>query len=222
MKKYILAIGIALGCLNSVQAQEITFGVKAGPQLSGFLGNISESKSIVTAFGGVYANIELSEKIFLQPELLYSFQGAKSSMKVGGLGLDDYADLDERIDLSYINIPIMFQYAVTKNARLEIGPQLGIRLKAEGEGEITVISGFDEGVIKEIIDLKENTEAIDLGLNVGGVYMLDNGLNFTLRYSLGLRTIGKTNDMSDFLDTLHSKLQDSKNSVLSLGIGYTF
>lgn len=221
MKKYLLALGIALSSLTTVQAQEITFGVKAGPQLSGFIGSDEENKSIVTAFGGVYANLKLSEKLFLQPELLYSMQGAKSSIKVGSAGLDDYANLDERIDLNYLNIPIMLQYVVAKHLRVEMGPQLGILLKSEGEVILEPNPGSGSEQMKFINDLKESTKTIDFGLNIGGVYELDNRLNFTLRYNLGLTSIGDL-EPGEFINTLYTELPNSKNSVLSLGIGYTF
>lgn len=221
MKKYLLALGIALSSLTTVQAQEITFGVKAGPQLSGFIGSGVESESIVAAFGGVYANFKLSDNVFLQPELLYSMQGAKSSLRVGSTGLDDYGILDERINLKYLNIPIMLQYTVAQHVRLEIGPQLGILLKSELEEDFEPNQGVNSEQIELIYDLKESTKTIDFSLNIGSVYELDNNLNFTLRYSFGLTTIGDL-EPGEFIKTLTSELPNSKNSVLSLGVGYTF
>lgn len=221
MKKYIFTIGIALCSLTSVHAQKMKYGVKAGALLSNFIGKDLENKSMVNAFGGVYANLELSEKFFLQPELLYSMQGGKASPEInnGGEGI---VDMDERINLNYLNIPIMLQYAVTKNARLEIGPQVGILLKSEGELDLSIANGISTNDEHLTFDLEEYTSAIDLGLNIGGVYAMDNGLNLTLRYSLGLTYIGDKVVDKDYIYFLRTDLEDIKNSVLSLGLGYTF
>ncbi len=187
MKKYIIAAGVALLGLSSVNAQDINFGIKAGVNLANMMGDDIENNSMkIGAFGGVYANMSLTDDIFFQPELLYSMQGAEFE-----------GDTDGKITLDYLNIPLMFQYGVTENIRVELGPQVGILLTSETEIEdITV-------------DTKDDTKSIDFGVNAGGSYYMENGLSFTLRYSLGLTTFSEVEEA------------DMKNAVLSVGVGYS-
>ena len=222
MKKYIFTAGIIILSLTSLKAQNIKYGVKAGTQLSNFIGKDLENKSVVNAFGGLYANIKLSEKLFVQPELLYSIQGAKSTPEYDTFGGEGVTDMDERIKLDYLNIPIMLQYAVAKNVCLEIGPQVGILLNSEAELDATITTGVGISHEKETFDLKDYANTLDLGLNLGGVYTMDNGLNFTLRYSLGLTSIGDKDAKKSFTYHPPTDIADTKNSVLSLGVGYSF
>lgn len=222
MKKVLFALGIAISSLTTVQAQDIKYGIKAGPQLSNFIESDANNKTVITAFGGGYMNIPLSRKFFLQPELLYSLQGAKSSTDFPApIGIDKL-DYDEHIKLNYLYVPIMLQYAVSKHIRVEFGSQLGILLKAELEQEVITVSSIGTLKDKITLDIKDDAKSIDLGVNIGGVYVLDNGLNLTLRYSLGLTTIGEGDKIDSSIDTLFFDLPESKNSVLSLGVGYTF
>ena len=51
-------------------------------------------------------------------------------------------------------------------------------------------------------------EEFDFGVNLGAGYQLNSGLNFGLRYNLGLTDIFEASD--------------AKNSVLQVSVGYTF
>ena len=65
----------------------------------------------------------ISEKISIQPELLYSGQGGSS------------------INLSYLNMPLTGKYYITKGFSLEAGPQIGYLLSAK-TGERNIKSSF--------------------------------------------------------------------------------
>lgn len=202
MKKYMIAAGVALLGLTSVNAQEISFGAKAGVNLANFSGDDAEDlKMKVGAFVGGYANIGLTEKLFVQPEVLFSMQGSRFD-----------GEIDGGSDLNYINIPVMVQYGVTDNIRVELGPQVGILLSAE------------QGADDDKVDVKELTKSVDFGVNAGGTYYMDNGLNFTLRYSMGLTNIGDADGLSEVIDgiTIEVEEADTKNAVISVGVGYSF
>ena len=77
--------------------------------------------------GGV-VEIPISDSFSVQPELLYSSQGAKAESSFGG-------DVDFK--LSYLNLPIMAKYYVAENFSLEAGPQVGLLLSAKVESDIT-------------------------------------------------------------------------------------
>lgn len=205
MKKMFLAAAIAVLGLSQSDAQ-VNFGVKAGPQLSNLVGNDDVDAS--TKFGfhaGAYANIRISEQFAFQPELLYSMQGAESEMTYEEFGIT-YRD-EDKIQLSYINVPLMMKWYAYDGLNFEFGPQIGFNVAAKAKGESTVTNG-DGSITTSYDEDIDDIETVDFGLNIGAGYELPMGLNFGIRYALGLTEIQKDSDL--------------KNSVISLGIGYSF
>jgi len=189
MKRIILTAMLAMGALTVVNAQEISFGAKVGGQLTNLVGDdIEGQQAKIGAYGGVFVNFGLTEDILIQPELLFSMQGTKVE--------DNH---DARLNYNYLNIPVMFQYKLTDEIYGEFGPQLGILLKAEGKNDI------------ETVDLKEVSETINLGLNFGFGYIMENGLGINARYGLGLSSVIDVDDDDDI---------DIKHSVISFGLSY--
>jgi len=194
MKKLLLTAA-AVFALTTVNAQDITFGVKAGVNFANI--NVSdpdENSDPITSFhfGGT-VEFSISETFSVQPELLYSAQGSSNSENNEGFG-------KVVLNLDYIYLPIMVKYYVAEGLSLEIGPQIGFLIKAE--------SGTDD----ISVDVKDVIKSIDFGLNFGAGYKLESGLNFAARYNLGL------SDISD-VDDSASKV---KNGVFQLSVGYTF
>lgn len=183
MKKFLLlAVVTALGFTNA-KAQEIKLGVKGGLNFASLNGDNTKDIDVVTSFNfGVVSEIALSEKFSFQPELMYSGQG--------------YSFNDNTIALSYLNVPLMGKYYVTKGLSLEAGPQLGFLLAAKNEKT----------------DVKDAFKTFDFGVNFGLGYKLENGLNFGARYNLGLTNINN-------LDNSSSK---NRNGVLQISVGYFF
>lgn len=177
MKKSFLIIAIIVFGLTNLNAQEVKFGAKAGLNLASITGDETDGIESRTAFHvGAVAEISVSDKFSVQPELLYSAQGAKDSFE----GID----FDAKID--YLNLPIMAKYYVAEGFSLELGPQVGFLLSAKAEGG------------GESIDFKDETKGIDFGANFGVGYKLESGLNFGARYNLGLSNINDGEDSDDF------------------------
>ena len=177
MKKSFLIIAIIVFGLTNLNAQEVKFGAKTGLNLASITGDETDGIESRTAFHvGAVAEISVSDKFSVQPELLYSAQGAKDSFE----GID----VDAKID--YLNLPIMAKYYVAEGFSLELGPQVGFLLSAKAEGG------------GESIDFKDETKGIDFGANFGVGYKLESGLNFGARYNLGLSNINDGEDSDDF------------------------
>lgn len=177
MKKSFLIIAIIVFGLTNLNAQEVKFGAKAGLNLASITGDETDGIESRTAFHvGAVAEISISDKFSVQPELLYSAQGAKDSF--------DGIDVDAKID--YLNLPIMAKYYVAEGFSLELGPQVGFLLSAKAEGG------------GESIDFKDETKGIDFGANFGVGYKLESGLNFGARYNLGLSNINDGEGSDDF------------------------
>ena len=113
MKKVLLALIAIVGIGATSQAQLIKIGVKAGPNFSNFSGGTSDInyKSRTSLHAGLLAELKLLENFSIQPELLYSSQGAK----VDGIG--DF-------NLDYVALPVMAKfYLMTDKLSIEAGPQ---------------------------------------------------------------------------------------------------
>ncbi len=156
MKK-ILITALLLVSVLSLNAQ--TFGVKAGMNYNNWHSSediSGEIDPLLAYQAGVFANFDLSEKISLQPELLYTAKGVNSNK--GGL------DFKYRYD--YLDIPIMAQYHFNEAFSVNFGPELSFLTKA-------IISDGTESV-----DYKEFSESFVYGLNLGVSYQLPIGLIF--------------------------------------------
>lgn len=146
-------------------------------------------------FGGV-AELGVSDKFAVQPEVLFSQQGAKYS---------DSDGFDGKFNLNYINVPVMAKYKVSDAFSIEAGPQLGFLLSAKDKYD-SPISGED--------DIKEFISNTDFGGNIGVGYELDSGLNFNARFNYGFSNI------NDF-DTEGLDIKNN-NCVFLFGIGWMF
>ncbi|WP_138434500.1 porin family protein [Winogradskyella algicola] len=202
MKKLFLA-AFAVFAFASVNAQEVKFGAKAGVNLAS-IGGDAEDVDARTSFhiGGV-AEIVISDKFSVQPELLFSSQGAKSEY-TEDFGEFGSFDVEEKIKLNYLNLPVMAKYYVAEGFSLEAGPQIGFLLSADAEVEV-------DGESEEE-DVKDEFKGIDFGLGFGAGYKLDNGLNFSARYTLGLANIAE--DAGDDFSI--------QNNVFQISVGYMF
>ncbi|MDP3360249.1 MAG: porin family protein [Lutibacter sp.] len=166
MKKIILVAVIAISSFVSANAQT-AFGAKAGLNVANLSGDVDGNKSLIGFNVGVFAEITLANSFYLQPELLYSTQGAKFD--------DSDFDLSADLNLNYINIPIMFKYDVANRFYLEAGPQIGFLVSAE--------------VLDQ--DVKDDFESTDFGANFGLSYGFTEKLFAQARYNIGMSNIAK-------------------------------
>ena len=118
MKKLVLVVFLFVGYAN---AQTVQFGAKAGVNFATIGGDGTEEvKSLTGLHVGLVSEIFLGENFSLQPEVLYSTQGAMN---------EDTETLDgvtysykNELKLDYINVPIMVKYYITPGLNLQVGP----------------------------------------------------------------------------------------------------
>lgn len=184
MKKLFLFIAVALFIFNS-NAQDkptsddgIKFGIKGGVNFATLTGDTEDVKSRTAFHFGAVVEIPVSDMFSVQPELLYSGQGAK----------DDSSD--DELKLDYLNIPVMAKFYVAEGFSLEVGPQVGFLLSAKEE--------FDG----ESEDIKDFVKEIDFGVNFGVGYAMETGLNFGARYNLGL------SDINDYGESFNDSIKN--------------
>ena len=184
MKNFTLLV-FALLLSTSSFSQGVDLGIKAGATFAN-LTDVTDGSTKTGFVGGAFVTIKFSDKIAIQGDLLYSQQGVE-------------LDVD-KINLDYINFPIVLKYYIIKRINIQAGPQFG-----------TVINDNLGGFLGSNIDFNSFDVTGVVGIGV------DLPLNFRItgRYGFGLSDISfSDNDFS--IDT------NSKNSVFSLTAGFSF
>jgi hypothetical protein len=192
MRKIILS-ALAVMAFGFTNAQSTKFGIKAGLNVSTLTGEYEDdTKSLIGFHVGGFAEIKVIERLAIQPELLFSTQGAKFD----GFGGDKY---DSK--LNYLNIPVVAKFYITKQFYVEAGPQVGFLLSAKLDGD----------------DVKDFYKSTDFGFNIGTGYNFTENLSAGIRYTVGLTGVYDNNneDVEDYIDS-------SKNSNLALSLAYKF
>ena len=195
MKKIILSIAILITL--SSNAQKINFGIKAGLNMSMLTGSKDQIMSSTNGFfAGTLLEFKILEKIALQPELLFSAQGAKFESK------DLTFSTTRKMD--YLILPIMVKYYIKSGLFVEAGPQVGFLLSANQDVEniITNISTSE--------NIKDATKDFDMAANVGIGYDILDKIVTQIRYCIGITNTS----------TLENT--DIKNGVFQLSVGYKF
>lgn len=176
MIKKLWIVCIAITFVGTVNAQDVKIGLKFGMNISSVNGNNANNLDSRTGLVlGATAEIPLSEKFSIQPELLYSSQGAQQR--------DNF-----KYDLNYVSLPIMAKYYIAKGFNVEIGPQFSFLVK----DQLVPLDEFGGAP-------RENTDAenFDLAANLGLGYQFDSGIFFQTRYNLGLIAISENPDIKN-------------------------
>ncbi|WP_276381934.1 porin family protein [Flavobacterium sp. H4147] len=191
MKKIIL-LAIAILAFGFANAQQTRFGVKGGLNITSFSGD-NDSEALVGFQLGGFAEIKIIERLAIQPELLFSTQGAKFN-RIGNNN-----DID--LKMNYINIPVLAKFYVTKKFTVEAGPQLGFLVSAKSDGT----------------DVKDAYKSVDLGFNFGAGFNITDNFSVGARYTVGLSNVGDYD-----ADNVDQYLDSPKNSVFAIYAAYKF
>ena len=177
MKRTILVMLISASF--TFASAQVQFGVKAGYNLSNvsLSGNSSgvsvSSKSDFSA--GLLASVTLFSSFTLQPEVLYSGQGANASE----------SGMTATLNYGYLNVPVLFKYQHSSGLFAETGPQIGFLLSAKEKAD------------GQTVDTKSDTQSTDFSWAFGLGYKLPFGLGIDARYNLGLTNLAKGSGSSD-------------------------
>jgi len=198
-------MALILICMLGAQAQELSFGAKAGVNISTLTDgdpqtDDSEFTSSNTGFflGGFAEYLAGNGWLALQGELLYSTQGAELEAE----GFDtsgNFVTLTENLDLNYIQVPILAKFYLTKGLNLFVGPQFGFLTSAKFEDQ----------------DVSDNFESISFSSLAGVGYQLENGFLAELRYAGDITDINKNDDGNFSIEGL-------RNQVFQIALGYKF
>lgn len=188
MKKVVLTAVAVLGFVVS-NAQEVKYGAKLGLNMSNFAGDAENTDAKLGFQVGGFAEIKITDKFAVQPELMFSAQGAKSEESYSSGG---YTSLSEDTQkFNYINIPVMAKYYATEKLYIEAGPQIGFLMSAKSEYKETVTFGGETEVTSGSDDVKEFVNSTDFGLGLGLGFNFTENIGAGLRYTSGLSNLAK-------------------------------
>lgn len=146
--------------------------------------------------GGVEVEYQLTQKFSMSAGVLYSMQGAKSDQTYYTI------KTEERVNVDYINLPIMANVYVIEGLALKFGVQpafnVDSRYKIKGPG-----FGLSGSLTNVGIDVKTFDFSIPIGLSFEYNNFVIDG-----RYNYGVTRIISGDD--------------SRNSVLQFTVGYKF
>jgi hypothetical protein len=163
MKK--LPVTILLLALSTFSfAQTFSFGPKAGLNVSNYSGGDINSDAKVGYHLGGILNFGFGEFFSVQPEVLFSTQGAKV----------ENAGSKKDFKINYLNIPVMLKFRIASGFYIEGGPQAGFRLTESIPDQ--TINNFAKG--------------LDLSAGAGLGYQSEAGIGLGLRYMAGLSKVG--------------------------------
>lgn len=174
--KQILVLAAVISVLGATEARAqdrggVRFGYNAATLSTEEAGFDPKTRSGFVV--GVFGVLPVSGVFAVQPEFLYSQQGAK---------VEDGSD-EATLKLDYVQIPVLARVRLGSHspAHLLVGPSFGFRTRAETE-----FNG-------ETMDFKDEVKGTDVGFVTGimvnaGMFVLDG------RYTWGLMNISKGDD----------------------------
>lgn len=214
MKKLFFAIALLVGSFTAAQAQA-TFGIRGGANLSNLSGDLRDEEMFenkVSFHGGVTLNFPIvSDFVSIQPELLYSRKGFKSSG-------EEYTNLllqkrrrEGSVSYNYLDLPILANVNAGP-VYFEFGPQLSYLLNVNNETRLYDGNGNEISSTSDSKS-KDGLSDFEIGYAAGFGFSSKNGI------SLGLRYNGALTDFVDDKNYFDGDLSNARHSVFMLTLG---
>ena len=144
-------------------------GIKGGVNFYNLYYPDNSSYSVQPGFhAGLLWHVHLDNVFAIQPEVMYSLQGAETG--------------NASVHLGYLNVPCLLQLMFNNGFRLEAGPQLGFLVHGRAD-----YGGYSE-------DIRPELEPFDTGLAFGFGFIGHSGWGFDARYIYGLTDIDRSPD----------------------------
>ncbi|WP_017733482.1 porin family protein [Nafulsella turpanensis] len=219
MKKLVLLIGILAAGFLQAQAQQISGGIKAGLNVSGWDGDVGQvlgdmlgEASILPGtikqgyHVGGFLSIPMGQHFILEPGLYYSTKGIEASYTYEA---NNFLKVKATVtdDAHYIDLPLLAKVRLGNGFQLYAGPQLSYLVANKIRGEAGIM-GFS---YEQEINWDSGFRKLDFGLTGGLGYQFANGVQLSAGYDHGLSSLdaGKSNI-------------DVYNRVAKFSVGYTF
>lgn len=201
MKRKTLLLAIALAATTQLFAQKkVSPGIRAGVNVT-TLSNIDADFKADFYAGGILS-LNLGQRYTLQPELIYTRQGASNVTFVDEESGEPTGQ--ENVTIQYLSLGVINKFYFVDGFHGLIGPSLDMKI-----GNNFPRIDFDD----------DEYGGVDLGISLGLGYTLPIGLTFEGRFKTGMLD-AFNNDY--FLGMFDDPDEISLNRVFQLGVSYSF
>ncbi len=188
--KILISILVLSLSTTAALAQGFKIGVKGGADIHKIDGQAFQDKFSYGYHLGGFAEIGLTKKFGIQPEVLFSQVNVDTSESFSEV----YAfNSVSKVQLKYLKIPLLLNYSPNPFVSLQLGPQFGILMDQD----------------KSL--LKNGREAFAQGdfSMLGGLQLNISKLKIYGRYAVGLSNINDIDNQDKW-----------KNQTIQLGVGF--
>ena len=182
MKKIILFATILISFTANAQ-EKFGIGIKVGQNFSS-VNSVAVDRHAASYHGGITAQIGLTEKISLVPELLLSQTKLSTNPSIIDV-LGDNNLKPETYHLNYFMVPLLVQVKPFSGLLLQAGPQYGILIDQKKDGIENAQLAFKQGEFSFVGGAK---------VNLGGFFVYG-------RYVVGLQNINDLQDQAKWKTT---------------------
>lgn len=180
--------------------EEIDLGIKAGANVASLISDTNSRMNVRATYQiGFAAQIPISEKFRLQPELIYSRQGQNDRGTLDGVRFRNVLMLD------YAAVPLMLNYNLFDGLWASSGLQAGYLIRAEHDQVL--------GSQINIESVRRNFNNLDVLYNLGLQYLTEWGFYIEFRYSISLQ---------NNLENQYLGSDSKRHSVYQFNFGYFF
>ncbi|GGG90769.1 hypothetical protein GCM10007415_26700 [Parapedobacter pyrenivorans] len=201
MKRKTLILVVAMIVATQLYAQKkVSPGIRAGVNVA-TLSNINADFKTDFYAGGILS-LNLGQRYTLQPELIYTRQGANNVVFV-----DDEtgaANGQENVTIQYLSLGVINKFYFVEGFHGLVGPSIDMKI-----GKNFPRIDFDD----------DDYGGVDLGIALGLGYTLPIGLTFEGRFKTGMLD-AFNNDY--FLGLFDDPDKISLNRVFQIGLSYSF
>lgn len=195
---------------TSSEFRKVQFGLGLGLNSSSIAADFNDFYYFTSA---PKLGVNFGTYLKIRPAKIFAFQfGIQISTKGMNADEDETLDFDIKINMSYLEVPIMFKFYAYKGLNIEFGPTLGILASSSFY--------IDD---EEWDDFSDAYLPIDISLGLGVYWEFKFGLAAGLHYDLGLTNIN--NEFLDNWDWEYYYDRDDmpmKNRTLRLTVFYYF
>lgn len=226
MKRIMIIAAMMVAAVSAnAQFEPGTFSVQ--PKLGGTASWLSNMPKIPLSVGGsidkapaagfiigAEAEYQLTNMFSVAAGVSYAQQGSGWEDYSEKMGDEKFELKDAKIELGYVNVPVVANLYLFKGFAVKTGVQFGFLTSAKMKGNVKYTSG-SQTVTMELEDsdssFKDSCEKLDISIPIGVSYQFKVPITIDMRYNLGLTKVNKEKVDKDF-----------KNNVVQLTVGYKF
>ena len=191
MKRILLSVVAMFAVISIANAQGFHLGAKGGANLGKIDGSSFKDEFNLGYQLGGFAEIDFTKGFGIQPEVLFSQTNTTvtdeplSGLKGG-----------EKINLNYLNVPILLRLNASKLLTFHVGPQFSILTNNHKTTAGNVVDAFKGGDFAMVVGAQANLGMLrvygryNIGLsNVNDVTDQEKWKNQTIQFGVGIKIL---------------------------------